>query len=245
MNSIKRFGFTLVELVTCIALVCMLAALAVPNYMQAQTSSEVSRAKADLQVLQIGLEAYKVDVGAYPWMNNVGCALRPFFNSPGSQPTLERLTTPISYLPSPAPFYDPFEADRHYYGSTLEDVEIAAGPPATEYLKQYFYHARNLKDTSTWNQSLPHDVDPYWYFLESAGPDRHHHTMWQILNGMMTDTHDNRTTLSKTIYDPTNGAISRGSIWVVGGSPQGTGTSMAAVINAANSSEVAEWRVYE
>lgn len=237
-------GFTIIEIVICIALIGLLTAIAIPNHLRAKMSTDISTAKADLQTLKLGLESYKLDLGAYPWMSPTASCNASGATGSISIPTLERLTTPISYLSSTAPFYDPFEADRAYEGPTLESVEIAVSDSQKDLFKHYFYNARNLVDTSTWGQSAPQDVDPYWYFLESAGPDKHHHYMWQIMNQMTTDTAVNRATLSKTIYDPTNGAVSRGSIWEVGGDIQGRGTSMATIINAANGSNVTGWQRY-
>ena len=65
-----------------------------------------------------------------------------------------------------------------------------------------------------------------------------------MLQPMTSDTLANQASLLKTIYDPTNGTISRGSIWTVGGAPQGYGTSMATIINNANSSRISDWTSY-
>ena len=59
---------------------------------------------------------------------------------------------------------------------------------------------------------------------------------------MTVDTPENRALLYKTIYDHTNGVVSRGSIWVVGGDVQGTGTLMAELVRAA--SGVSGWARY-
>ena len=63
MQKVK--GFTLIELLIVVAIIAILAAIAVPNFLEAQVRSKVSRVKADLRVLATGLEAYYVDYNMY------------------------------------------------------------------------------------------------------------------------------------------------------------------------------------
>jgi len=63
----KKFkGFTLIELLIVVAIIAILAAIAVPNFLEAQVRSKVSRVKADQRSLANGLEAYFVDNNDYP-----------------------------------------------------------------------------------------------------------------------------------------------------------------------------------
>lgn len=241
-SNVHTRGVSIIELIICVAFVAMLTAIAVPNFMQADTSSKIAQAKQDLQSLKVGLEAYEVDLGAYPWQNGIPVSLGVFpYSQSGKRPTLERLTTPVSYLGGSTPFFDPFVASGYYEGPTFNTQSSLSDPVSQNC---YFYNARNVIDTSAWGQTQEHDVDPYWYFLESSGPDLTRHLTYSALNGMSDDTELNRARLSMTIYDPTNGSVSRGSVWDVGGEPQGRGISMAWVINNANTSHVAGWGEY-
>src|SRR5687767_2448569 len=54
-------GFTLIELLIVVAIIAILAAIAVPNFLEAQTRSKVSRAKADMRAIGMSIEAYHLD----------------------------------------------------------------------------------------------------------------------------------------------------------------------------------------
>jgi len=59
-------GFTLIELLIVVAIIAILAAIAVPNFLEAQVRSKVSRAKADQRSLATAIESYFVDNNLYP-----------------------------------------------------------------------------------------------------------------------------------------------------------------------------------
>jgi type II secretion system protein G len=85
-------AFTLIELLIVVLIIAILAAIAIPNFLEFQTRAKVSRAKADLRSIATGLEAYCVDEGEYPapdW--NTALAIHA---------GLYRLTTPIAYMTS-------------------------------------------------------------------------------------------------------------------------------------------------
>lgn len=59
-------GFTLIELLIVVAIIAILAAIAVPNFLEAQVRSKVSRAKSDIRTMATALESYAVDNNGYP-----------------------------------------------------------------------------------------------------------------------------------------------------------------------------------
>jgi len=96
----NKKGFTLIELLIVVAIIAILAAIAIPNFLEAQTRSKVSRAQADMRNLSTALESYVVDRNHYPlpfpWGDNNGT------NIPN------QLSTPVAYITSATSFFDPF-----------------------------------------------------------------------------------------------------------------------------------------
>ena len=92
-------GFTLIELLIVVAIIAILAAIAIPNFLAAQTRSKVSKSKSEMRNLTTALESYYVDNNLYP------CPQAPgYYNVPNS------LSTPVSYVANIVSFYDPFSA---------------------------------------------------------------------------------------------------------------------------------------
>lgn len=96
-------AFTLIELLITVAIIAILAAIAVPNFLEAQTRSKVSRAKADMRTLRTALESYAVDNNSYP-LNAGGIGLTG---------ALINLTQPVVYITSLPK--DPFVEDALYF----------------------------------------------------------------------------------------------------------------------------------
>lgn len=62
----QRKGFTLIELMIVIAIIIILAAIAIPNYLRMTDRARRARIAGDFTSLATSLEAYSVDWGAYP-----------------------------------------------------------------------------------------------------------------------------------------------------------------------------------
>jgi type II secretion system protein G len=76
-------GFTLIELLIVIAIILILIAIALPNFLAAQIRSKVARAKSDLRTYATAEESYRLDFGMY--------------TDDSSEGNLQ-LTTPVPYI---------------------------------------------------------------------------------------------------------------------------------------------------
>lgn len=59
-------GFTLIELLIVIAIILILIAIALPNFLEAQTRARVARAKGDMRSVSIAMESYFTQFRMYP-----------------------------------------------------------------------------------------------------------------------------------------------------------------------------------
>jgi len=108
-------GFTLIELLIVIAIIGILSAIAMPNFLAAQTRAKVSRARADIRSIITALEAYRTDENKYPFCIRELCGLPP----------LTMLTTPVSFITG-VHLKDPFFGTTNnvlyeYYGYCSRD----------------------------------------------------------------------------------------------------------------------------
>ena len=209
----SKKGFTLIELLIVVAIIAILAAIAVPNFLEAQTRAKVSRQYSNMRTTVTGLEAYYIDNNRYPLCthpnlvaNVKAAAGNPtwvlaeywkvwpgYANSPGG------LTTPVAYLSSAAPMEDIFRLPFNFPKPLQNQIM---------YLPSNFYEAPSStytggNVTTFTNQSKRYGA----YVIRSAGPDKY----YQNYAGMNGD-YDNGG-WNTASYDPTNGTVSVGDIY--------------------------------
>ncbi len=108
-GAVKQ-GFTLIELLIVVAIIAILAAIAVPNFLEAQVRSKISRAMADMQSIRTAMMSYLVDNNNYPILASPNGLYLGFLMVQGGDGTTFQggmrgyagslLTTPIAYLAS-------------------------------------------------------------------------------------------------------------------------------------------------
>jgi len=100
-------GFTLIELLIVVAIIGILAAIAVPNFLNAQMRARLARVQADLRSLSTGLEMYSLDHGTYP--TDGGRGYNGYPNPVGLRTRWISMTTPVAYI-NGSNLIDPFKA---------------------------------------------------------------------------------------------------------------------------------------
>lgn len=198
----KSKGFTLIELLIVVAIIAILAAIAVPNFLEAQTRSKVSRCEADMRSIATALEAYRIDNNHYPmdetWWTYNGSPPPPLHLR--AVTALSLLTTPIAYMTSVPrnPFYNktdeqPYPSYFRYYAETWKELLMSAHPdwPNT---------GRMWSLTSVGPDQIS-NVGEYLIFGE------------EVLNSIPGHLPDWGP---GCLYDPTNGTVSAGDIVRVG-----------------------------
>lgn len=186
-------GFTLVELLIVTAIIALLAAIAVPNFMQASIRSRHARAMNEMRVLHTGLDAYAVDYNRYP-------PTRGTFN-PSYAERLKGLTTPVAYL-SALP-RDPFPRTV----LTQWNGQMNSADPAD----MFAYNTGAAAFAMGVND--PASLINMRWSLTSGGPDGGIHWPYYAFADRYVD--DN--SYIAWIYDPSNGTVSGGDIFRRGG----------------------------
>ena len=205
-------AFTLIELLIVVAIIAILAAIAVPNFLEAQVRAKASRARADMRTMATALEAYAVDCNRYP-QAEINGTLRYLF----------QISTPVAYL-SEAHIPDPFTPD-HY----VDITRVAT-------LRYYGFNGEGVMnaDHDTGVLFSPRD-DPErmrieWYLLFCHGPDGVRNNLeGGAVEGTLVRNDNIRDTARFVhfLYDPTNGTTSDGEILRGGGSPVGATAAAA------------------
>ncbi len=187
MNRNDKRAFTLIELLIVVAIIGILAAIAVPNFLNAQVRAKVSKAVSNMRSIGTAMETYYLDKNTYPrW------AWDSWGNDSVHYMGFRDLTTPVSYISSADAFYNPFKG-KHQSGTNVADGREL--DPMFE-LGTYKYNGAAYD-----YEAFPRNV----WLLESSGPDS------------ADDYNGRNYPARGLIYQPSNGLHSRGDIFRSGG----------------------------
>jgi len=234
MNTLtSRRAFTLIELLIVVAIIAILAAIAVPNFLEAQVRAKVSRVKNDARAVATAMDTYYVDNNSYPPQGPITIPTYPFItdptrvfggddparHAPNNPPVAYHLSTPISYLSSTTSVF----ADPFFQGFQINGTNIVNDTRYYNYSGDY-YGGRTYVDAAT-DGAIP-DFENLsrilserngWH-IRSRGPDGDYERRsdgwgdflrWRGEWGQGSTAPDGG---QRSVYDPTNGTTSGGDI---------------------------------
>ena len=152
-------GFTLIELLIVVAIIGILSAIAVPNFLNAQIRSKVAATVSNMKTIITANEMYRLDYNTFlPFLDTSAVV-------EGCIGGLKGLTTPIAYLPWSA-MTDPFASK--YESGMLDQMEYDKTVDYAPSLGTRGYLDKEIFQTQ---EGLYYGIRADSFMLESVGPD--------------------------------------------------------------------------
>lgn len=193
----NRKAFTLIELLIVVAIIGILAAIAVPNFLNASVRAKVARVESDLKALATAQQAYRLDYGRFTPCSNEGVVY------PDPLKRQLGLTTPYAYISSLP--RDVFSAQSKPVSANAEQERKIIMNPPYYYLKGYTFRESEgwpTMNIGAWRVFFTKHFKEGGYnaWLSSRGPGG---------VSALTDSQDNPEPVT---YNPSNGIVSVGYI---------------------------------
>ncbi len=165
-------GFTLIELLIVVAIIGILAAIAVPNFINAQVKAKLSRAYSDLRSLGNAMEMYRIDNNTYPGGSEFWASGTKWWQKHTYR--FHVLTTPVAYI-STVPI-DPFQTavpqnidsslGSIWDGGYVYDDDSRSGHTLFVYGQSFKYTVRSPGPALDW--SLAHASYVNYYSISNG-----------------------------------------------------------------------------
>ncbi len=196
----KQSAFTLIELLIVVAIIGILAAIAVPNFLNAQVRAKVARVRGDVKALSSALEMYRLDNNSY---------LIDYGGPDVEDRSWRQLTTPIAYISGVEMTRDPFTSGQagaeggnfqnkrvfYDYGGGAWSANLSGGPA-----RERFYEESGAG-----------------YIILSFAPNRSREFPWN--DAAIIGVGQRTMAGLQYVYQPSNGLNSDGDIIATRGGP--------------------------
>jgi prepilin-type N-terminal cleavage/methylation domain-containing protein len=211
--TLLKSGFTLIELLIVIAIILILIAIALPNFLEAQLRAMVTNAESEMRSIKVAVVSYSLDHPFFPAdIMEMGVSVPgPSHSWTRSILAWKQITTPVQYMTSVPedrflydPNWTPSNQGQQYYRYLAAGWRCGvAGVPVNRGKCKVPSNVRGKISYTT-----PYDPDATFvgsFTLLSDGPDRE----WNFGEWVL---HRSSFEAKTHLYSPTNGTRSAGDL---------------------------------